>query len=631
MRIRLLYIILFALITISCSPDEKKDAIGILDLRYLLSLDLKDEANTEEVWDVMHATASLQGIVNRNSPQLYIRYVENKDVNIDDYWWNKYRQPGEWLAGKDTVVIDNIVKAIERYKDEIKGVVVYDPNIASTSNIASSLSGVEDLIAIRYDLSPNSMYSKVVLNGPKLPVSIWLINENGTPMFTGSGIIPGTDIVSTGSTKIDPYMWLIEKYLKTGKINTEYAAYYIDQYWRKNPLRTTANHHQLCNHDFFISKRAFFFDLSPWGDEPATDDTTQSTGLDLKVLTTFLEMANKQNEGKKLCYIGGFPSWAFKYTKHAGGIHDDVPTEWEFSRIISAYNAFKDADAIGYGALANSSFWQHFPLDQKYPQSWVTREQLKERGYLNEDGTINFAGRNFIIFYVGDYDSSAWITQMTPSLWDEPSRGTVPLMWSVSPVLQERVPMVLHNFRKTATDKDYFACADNGAGYLLPGMLQEPRPISNLKSGLDLWKEHCIKYYEKWGLTITGFVIDGEAQGLNKDGFDCYAAFSPNGIIPQKCPLTLMHGNMPVLRSDWDIVDQDPVKATDVVVDRVGKRPVPFHWFRAILKSPTWYKTINDELQQRNTKIELLDAPTFFELYRIYLEQNPDAAKGLIK
>ena len=57
-----------------------------------------------------------------------------------------------------------------------------------------------------------------------------------------------------------------------------------------------------------------------------------------------------------MCYIGGFPSWAFKYTQHAGGMHGDVATEWEFSKLIGAYNAFKDADAIGYGALANASF-----------------------------------------------------------------------------------------------------------------------------------------------------------------------------------------------------------------------------------------------------------------------------------
>jgi hypothetical protein len=53
-----------------------------------------------------------------------------------------------------------------------------------------------------------------------------------------------------------------------------------------------------------------------------------------------------------MCYIGGFLFWIFKYTQHVGGKHGDVDTEWEFSGLIGAYNAFKDADAIGCGALA---------------------------------------------------------------------------------------------------------------------------------------------------------------------------------------------------------------------------------------------------------------------------------------
>jgi hypothetical protein len=35
-----------------------------------------------------------------------------------------------------------------------------------------------------------------------------------------------------------------------------------------------------------------------------------------------------------------------------------------------------------------------------------------------------------------------------------------------------------------------------------------------------------------------------------------------------------------------------------------------------------------EELGKLNPNIELLDAPTFFELYRIWLKQNPDAASG---
>lgn len=626
-----LLLFFFAFVCYSYGRKPANDrTVTLLDMRYTLDADLDDQQQVKEVWDHLHTIATLQGIVNRDNPHLYIKYVEESGRCIDEYWWSKYRKTGEWLAGRDTVVLSGVVEAICYYKNKINGVVVYDSDVPSTSNVASAVAGIENLIAIRYDTDPESLYGQVVLHGPKLPVKVSLLHKDGSPMFTGTGNLPGTTICSTGSVKNDPYHWFIEKYMKSGKCNTEYAAYYIDQFWRSRPKATVANHHTLSNHDFFVSKKAFFFDLSPWGDEPATDDPEQPAGTDLNTLQQMLRLAYEQNKGEKMCYIGGFPAWAYKYTKHAGGVHDDVPTEWEFSRIISAYNAFKDADAIGYGALANASFWQHFPLKKKYKQQWTSSAELKNRGYLNEKGELDLKGRNLIIFYVGDYDASSWITQRTPTIWDDPNRGKLPLMWCISPVLQERVPMVLHNFRETASPNDYFAAADNGAGYLMPGMLQEPRPISGLPSGLDAWANHCKKYYRQWDLSITGFVIDGEGPGLDEKGLDCYASFSPNGIVPQKVPLTLLHNQMPVMRSDYDINDTDPRKAAALIVERVSKRPVPFHWFRNILKTPSWYVQVMEEVRTLDPSIELLDAPAFFELYRMYLKQNPAAAKGEI-
>lgn len=628
MFVKVLFITGFLTFAVSCKK-KYPEIIGMYDLKYTLAYDLDNSEQVLFLWDDIHTVSTLQGVVNREKPRLFVNYVVESGIEIDSYWWNKYRQSGEWLHGKDTIVYKDIVTLIEAYQNDFEGVVVYDSDVAATSNVASAVAGIENLIAVRYDQSPGSLYARLVANGPKLPVKVWLIHEDGTSLFNGQGDIPGTNRKSTGSVKNDPYIWFIEHYMKTNRCNAEYGAYYIDQKWRENPQATVVNHHTLTNHDFFVSKRAFFYDLSPWGDEPATDDPEQAVGTDLATLKELLSEAYRLNKGKKMCHIGGFPAWAFKYTMHAGGSHDDVPTEWEFSRIISAYNAFKDADAIGYGALANASFWQHFPLEEKYEQKWVTQDELKKRGYLTEDGKVDFKNREFMIFYVGDYDASSWITQRTPTIWDHPDRGKLPLMWSISPVLDRRAPMVMHNFRKTATRNDYFAAADNGAGYLMPGMLQEPRDISALPCGLDVWAEHCKKYYDKWGLSITGFVIDGHAPGLSLKGLDCYASFSPNGIVPQKVPLTLLHGNMPVLRSDEDI-QQNPKEGALRIAQRVADRPIPFHWFRNILKTPGWYVEVMDELGKINPNIELLDAPTFFELYRIWLKQNPDAADGNI-
>lgn len=591
-----------------------KDTIQYIDLTEIFRSNLTNQANIDKEWDDIHSIATLQGIVNRDKPQLFI-----KIQNSDSYWWGIYRRPGAWLSKATVRIQPSVIDVIRYFKNKINGVVLYDPKVPSTSNVASSIAGIENLMAVRYDTSSNSLYRQVVLNGPKLAVKRRLINEDGSSLFTGKGTIPGTGIVSSGSVKNDPYLWFMELYMKTGKCNTEYGAYYLDQYWRKSP--NGGNQHTLSNHDFFVSRKGFFFDLSPWGDEAATDDANQLAGTDLSTMKKFLMVAYNQNKGRKMCYIGGFPSWAYKYTKHAGGKHGDVETEWKYSEIISSYNAFMDADALGLGTLANASFWQHFPLNDNYPQKWAAKKDLIQRGYLNPDGSINYKGRKFVLFYVGDYDASSWVAGAAPDLWFDSNRGKVPLMWSISPVLQERVPHAMHYFRTTASSSDYFAAADNGAGYLNPGMLQAPRSISGLPDGLNTWAEHCKKYYKKWGISLTGFIIDGNAPGLNNAGLDCYASFSPDGIVPQKTgDYVSLHSNMPVLRAGSDINDADPSVAANSIIRMLNNNnSVPFHWFRAILKSPSWYLAVSSKLKSSN--IECLDAPTFFELLRYYV--NP--------
>lgn len=612
----------------SLQGQTKLPPVALLDLTGTLRVNLHRRDSAERVWEQVHAVATLQGIVNRRAPRIYIFLVENGGINIDRYWWNKYRQPGRWLQGRDTVLYPDAVALITAFRHALRGAVVYDPKVAATSNVASSVAGADDLIAIRYDTAKGSLYDRVILHGPRLPVKVWLLHPDGRSMFTGRGSIPGTGQPSTGSAKDDAYRWFLAHYMQRGRGSTAYGAYYIDQRWLDRPGAAAPNHHTLSNHDFFVSRRGFFFDLSPWGDEPATDDTLQRPGSDRETLRALLLTAYERNQGKTMCYIGGFPPWAFKYTGHAGGHHEDVATEWEYSRIISAYNAFKDADAINYGALANASFWQHFPLKKEYPQPWTTPADLARRGYLTADGRVDFRGRQFIIFYVGDYDASSWVSQMTPTLWDNPDRGKVPLMWCISPVLAERVPMALDYRRETATENDYFAAADNGAGYLMPGMLQAPRPISGLPDGLDAWVRHNKPYYRRWGLSITGFIIDGHAPGLNEKGLDAYAAFSPHGIVPQKCPPTLLHGDMPVLRAGEDVNMDDPAAAARRILDLVRQGPVPFHWFRNILKSPSWYVAVVAELKKLDPRIELLRAPDFFALLGTYLRHHPAAAAG---
>ncbi len=74
----------------------------------------------------------------------------------------------------------------------------------------------------------------------------------------------------------------------------------------------------------------------------------------------------------------------------------------------------------------------HFPLRGSYPQKWISRDDLKNKGYLTarKPGSGN---KQVFIFYVGDYVASSWLSQTHQRIWDHPMRGKVPLMWSISP------------------------------------------------------------------------------------------------------------------------------------------------------------------------------------------------------
>ena len=550
-------------------------------------------------------------------------------IDLSSYWKSPYDCWDEMhaLSKVSVKTYSTPLDVIKAYKDKVAGVVVYDPAVPSTSDVASSVAGVENLIAIRYNPSPESLYSKVV-GGGLLPVKVRLVNEDGSSKFTGSGKIPETERESTGSAKCDAYYWFIDNYIKKAKCNTRWGGYYIDQFWLTCPLNVKGDLHCLTNHDFFVSKKGFFMDLSPWN-EVATDDPDQAPGTDLKTLKDLLMAAYETRDPEDIGYVGGFPSWAHKYTDAQGGARDAVATEWEFSRILSQYNCCMDADAINTGAMANASFWQHFPLKDKYPQDWVSRESLKERGLLKEDGSVNLdGGREYYIFYVGDWDSAAWIYQQACAVWDDPQRGSVPLMWAIGPALCLRAPQVMHYFYTTATPNDYFVAADNGAGYLNPGELQTPR-ASGLPSGIDAWKKHCAKYYEQWGMTVTGFIIDGFSSQMREGLLDAYAEFSPNGIVPQKTTSVIgIHKGMPILRAS-DILglsrDEDPVEAGNKLVDQIRQENAStrqrFHICRVVLGLPSWYKTVVETAHEKKPEYILLDAPSFFELLRISKEK----------
>jgi hypothetical protein len=606
------------------TPAQGKHAVYTYDARPLQRLDVKDPVQATRIWDTMHLLAALQGLANRESPRLYLFYCSEFGVDTDAFWFDWLRGEDGWLKGAEVRPLADLDDALKQLRGTFEGLVVYDPNVPATAIVASTAAGCEHLLPVRYDAGTNSLFTRLTVK-LQLPAKLWLVNPDGSAKFTGRGQLSDSSEPSSGSAKVDAHRWAMKRYLRSGRCAPGFAAYYLDAFWLKRPQQGPADLHTLSNHDYFIARRAFFFDLSPWGDEPPVDDPTQPVGLDRRALLEVLRALYDRADGG-VVKIGGFTPWPFKYTTHGGaGKHDGVPTEWEFSRLVSQFNAYVEADAASPSSMANASFFQHYPLAARYPQPnpRPILEQWRARGLVTADGRV--AKKLFVGHYVGDYDAPSWLYKAVPAFFRDPARGQVPLGWAFNPNLADRAPHVLAYAYRRATTNDFFIAGDSGAGYVNPRALSV-RPDSGLPSGLEAWRAHCRRWYERWDMTITGFMLDGSAGASAETEFAAYRTFSPDGLGTHFEPVPALRAGVPTC-PEKDLPDAaeaaarfiaEQAKATD------GK--TGFLWARSILKPPQWYADVSHLLREKHggLAIEVVDPYTFFGLIRLRLTSAPD-------
>ncbi len=596
--------------------------LTVLDLRPALNSVYSDS----KAYDVAKAIGALQGVVNRERPRLFVIYLPNRmalergfpieEPCLDLYWCRWLREEDRILADCEIHETTDVWEVIDQFQHEIQGLVLWDEEVPSTSNVASTIAGVESLLPVRGSVDEDSFHGELQKRFPSLGVRIDLRDR-----FTGRGIIPETNLDSTGSAKCDAYLWAIEKYLKTGLCSSTLLAYYIDGIdWREltpdPPPYLDYGNLGLLNADYYIARKAFFFDLSPWTDVSATDDPNQPIGTDGRTLRTILLEANRRNENQAIMTCGGFVPWWIKYTnfKFSSNTeirthHEPVETEWHFSDVLSAYNTVMDADAAGLIGLANASVFQHIPLREKYEQN-----PLPEPVEYDADTT-------YVLFAMLDYDSAAWLAQAYAFIWNDPNRGKIPLLWGINPILSERVPMVFDSIFSTLTENDRIGC-DEGLGYINPNLLGGDRRHSDLPDGRGFYLKTAKKYFERFDIDTTAFVITGHEGKATEEAIEILAELSPGGVGFQAGDRIRDGEHQGVAfkqqEADWPLhfSSEKISKELEHWIDRKG--PGEFLFIRCILVTPTQLVEGVDLLRTRrsNLKFEILDAHNFYDLLR---------------
>lgn len=118
----------YSLFPRSKAPDKHLD---VLDLSHLLP-------------DQKLLYLSLEGLVNRQKPRIYLLY------NPTDMKWLKWMKSQHWINSYSDISTTQLLK---KYSNYYRGVVVFDPSLPATINLATMLAGVKNCLVASPELA----------------------------------------------------------------------------------------------------------------------------------------------------------------------------------------------------------------------------------------------------------------------------------------------------------------------------------------------------------------------------------------------------------------------------------------------------------------------------------------------
>lgn len=536
--------------------------------------------------------ATLQGIVNQDGPNLYIRNFEpGKPLsktsqyqmnNINQYWLDKFTQRGQWLSEANIVELTSIEQLISTFSSKLTGIVVWDPKVEATVNVATTIAGVEKAPIV---MGGGELYNRVTSSPNNL-----IVKRNLTGQFTGV------------NSKTDAYNWAKINYIDNGLANAGLLSIFPDGFARQ-PGSTGAQHYTV-ERDYIVKNKGFAFDLSNWGDEKPNDAPDQTLGNDRTTLLNILQKAYDLKGVSCPIDITGFFPWWDKYSTFYGrGIHSPVDGEWKSVEDFSKYNAsiLSIADTIGY---SNASFHSWAPVG---------------KGLVNEPkapARINVGNNTYVLYLASDNDGST-VHNLNPVAWEDQARGDIPIAWAITPGMYKDFPDILQYLYDTATPNDYFVAGASAAGYGNPGY----------SPNLDLFAKYNQEIYKRTGYTMTGFLLNGNAGVASTDVEKAYSTFSGDGtaILTNQCaaPYPAVRNDNMAVAELMSVNRDDLFGAANMIHAYTQSLPNPglqpnFVVVRAPFETPSFFEELQYTLatQKPEWNYTAVDPFTFFSLIR---------------
>ncbi|WP_276355011.1 GxGYxYP domain-containing protein [Cohnella caldifontis] len=516
--------------------------------------------------DLKLLLSTLQGIVNRALPRIYL--IESQEEG-KTAWLNDLHVP--------YTVHEDAWDIVRMFKDEVRGAIVYDPAIPDSINVATTLAGIKDAVAVSPELAKTlgaAPYNLPVLEDlqgrfkNRLDAYTWqyehLWNQTTHRMLIGlspntsiripPGIPASFQVIAEETTQerdaknrqvydldLSAYLGQESVYLRfddafpqdgwgpavhevTVKADGQIIARFVPGTPEEEPFLYDRQESQLSSgsggHRFADNGRYFVYRFTP----PA--GTTQLTAS-VDMWNQFkVSAGNEQppSSERKEPY-GYLRDYAVANKAMVFWLESNVPEERAlFEKILSSvepgtpYLGWFSNDVAGEftGVEITASHGVYV-----LAADWFSNMTVFSGTKLTEPApkpveAPKLENKIYVTYTFSEGDNLQYNQHRMRVLWDDPNRGKVPINWTSNPLLYDAAPAFLNYYYGTATENDQFIAGPSGAGYFYPNVWPD--------SSFSDYLRRTYPYLQKTGMTIPYVLnrINGENVPLSAEKADAY-------------------------------------------------------------------------------------------------------------
>ena len=352
---------------------------------------------------------TLEGLVNRTQPRMYLLWASDEGTRT---WLDTLRHEFGVPLSRN----HNPWTLLRRYRSSVAGMIVYDPAVPDSLNVATSLAGVDRAVVASPALAATLAAA---------PYHLPLIQDL-RGRFTG---------------RLDAYRWAYDHLWAPGAVTHRMLV-------GLPPFQGPSVH--------LADVGAVNLPLEPVYDSGALPGEPfpwlRDYAVDAGAMVVWLDHNEPAERSLLEQVLRGMPPDSPYLGAHAG----DVAGEITIVALLSSHSVYEvAADFFNNGSVFGGV------------RPKITKASAGSHRPAFDPKKV------YVTFTMSDGDNIQYDQRRLRLLWDNPARGTVPINWTISPLLLDAAPAIFDYFTRGATPNDLLMAGPSGAGYAYPSSWPE--------------------------------------------------------------------------------------------------------------------------------------------------------------